>query len=163
MSDGNITLVYSLAMIADAATALLVGKAYDRLKTRTGMRTGGILVLVVIPFFTMLLPILTLSNSTILIVTGMIVFGIVMGAHETVMRSAIADITPFHKRGTGYGVFNTSYGLALLGGATLMGLLYDMNKIGIIIAFTCIVELLAIILYFKMDKMIRDNSHQVKY
>ncbi|MCZ2338378.1 MAG: hypothetical protein LC127_09270 [Chitinophagales bacterium] len=61
------------------------------------------------------------------------------------------------------GVFNTSYGLALLGGATLMGLLYDMNKIGIIIAFTCIVELLAIILYFKMDKMIRDNSHQVKY
>ena len=119
--------------------------------------------MVVIPFFTMLLPILTLSNSTILIVTGMIVFGIVMGAHETVMRSAIADITPFHKRGTGYGVFNTSYGLALLGGATLMGLLYDMNKIGIIIAFTCIVELLAIILYFKMDKMIRDNSHQVKY
>lgn len=161
MSDGNITLVYSVAMIADAVAALLVGKAYDRLKIRTEMRTGGILVLMAIPFITMLLPILTLSHSTTLIVIGMIVFGIVMGTHETVMRSAIADITPFDKRGTGYGVFNTSYGLALLGGAALMGLFYDMNKIGVIIAFTCATELIAIILYFKMNKMIK-NGHQVK-
>lgn len=49
----------------------------------------------------MLLPFLILSNSTILIVLGMIFFGIVLGTYETVMRSAIADITPFHKRGTG--------------------------------------------------------------
>ena len=34
-----------------------------------------------------------ISNSTVLIVIGMIVFSIVMGTHETVMRSAIADIT----------------------------------------------------------------------
>ncbi len=161
MTDGNITLVYSAAMIVDAATALVVGKAYDRLKVKSGMRTGGILVLMAIPLITMLLPILTLSNSTTLIVIGMVVFGIVMGTHETVMRSAIADITPFHKRGTGYGVFNTSYGLALLGGAALMGLLYDMNRISIIIAFTCFVELIATILYIKMNNMIK-NSHQVK-
>lgn len=161
MSDGNITLVYSVAMIVDAATALLVGKAYDRLKIRTEMRTGGLLVLMAIPFITMLLPVLTLSNSTTLIVIGMIIFGIVMGTHETVMRSAIADITPFDKRGTGYGVFNTSYGLALLGGAALMGLFYDMNLIGIIIVFTCVTELIAIIIYFKMNNMVRD-SHQVK-
>jgi MFS family permease len=161
MTDGNITLAYSAAMIVDAATALVVGKAYDRLKIKSGMTTGGILVLMTIPFISMLLPILTLSNSTTLIVIGMIVFGVVMGTHETVMRSAIADITPFHKRGTGYGVFNTSYGLALLGGAALMGLLYDMNRIGIIIAFTCAVELIAIILYIKMNNMIK-NSHQVR-
>jgi len=75
-----------------------------------------------------------------------------MGTHETVMRSAIADITPFYKRGTGYGIFNTSYGLALLGGAALMGLFYDMNMIKIIIAITCITELIAIILYFKNEQ-----------
>jgi len=161
MSDGNITLLYSVAMVVDAATALLVGKAYDRLKIKTGMRTGGLLVLMAIPFITLLLPFLTLSNSTVLIAIGMIVFGIVMGTHETVMRSAIADITPFDKRGTGYGVFNASYGLALLGGAALMGLLYDRNMIGIIIAFTCITELIAIILYFKMNNMVK-NSHQVE-
>lgn len=157
MSDGNITLLYSLAMLVDAVTALLVGKAYDRLKIKTGKKTGGILVLAAIPFITLLLPILTLSNSTALIITGMMIFGIIMGIHETIMRSTIADITPFQKRGTSYGVFNTAYGLALLGGAALMGLLYDMNQTGLIIAFTCVVELIAIILYIKMNHMVKNS------
>ncbi|ADL41743.1 major facilitator superfamily MFS_1 [Caldicellulosiruptor obsidiansis OB47] len=160
MSDESITLLYSIAMVVDAVTALLIGKAYDRLKVKTENKTGGLLVLMAIPFLTLLLPFLTLSNSAVLIVIGMIIFGIVMGTHETVMRSAIADITPFYKRGTGYGIFNTSYGLALLGGAALMGLFYDMNMIKIIIAITCITELIAIILYFKMNNMVR-NSNQV--
>jgi hypothetical protein len=52
MSDGSITLLYAAAMIVDAVTALLVGKAYDRLKIKTGMKTGGLLVLMAIPFIT---------------------------------------------------------------------------------------------------------------
>ena len=39
-----------------------------------------------------------------------------------------------------------------------MGLLYDMNMIGIIIAFTCITELIAIILYSKMNNMVKQPS-----
>lgn len=157
MSDGNITLLYSLAMLVDAGAALLMGKTYDRLKIKTGKKTGGILVLAMIPFITLLLPILTLSDSTTSIIIGMIIFGIIMGTHETIMRSAIADITPFHKRGTGYGVFNTAYGLALLGGATLMGLFYDKNQIGLIIAFTFATELIAIFLYVRMSHMVKNN------
>lgn len=157
MSDGSITLLYSIAMIVDAAAALLVGKAYDHMKKKTGMRTGGLLVLMAIPFISLLLPILTLSNSVVLIVIGMVVFGIVMGTHETIMRSAIADITPFNKRGTSYGIFNTSYGLALLGGAALMGWLYDLNHIGIIVVFTCVTEVIAILLYLKMNHMVRTS------
>lgn len=155
MSDGNITLLYSAAMAADAAAALLIGKTYDRLKKRTKNKTGGILVLMGIPFMTMLLPVLTLSSSTVLIVIGMILFGIIMGAHETVMRSAIADITPYHKRGTGYGLFNASYGLALFGGAALMGLFYDMDMKGIIIAFTFFAESIAIFFYIKINKILK--------
>ncbi|MDW7670520.1 MAG: MFS transporter [Bacillota bacterium] len=161
LSDGHITLVYSAAMMVDAATALVVGKAYDRLKIRTEKRTGGMLLLLAIPVITMLLPVLTLSHSPTLIVLGMVVFGMVMGTHETVMRSAIADITPFHKRGTGYGVFNTGYGLALFGGASLMGLLYEWNQIGMIMAFTFAAELAAIFFYANMRRMIR-NSRQVE-
>lgn len=155
MSDANIILLYSVAMIVDAITALLIGRAYDQLKVKTGVRTGGLLVLMFLPFITLLLPFLALSNSPVLIIAGMVIFGIVLGAHETVMRSAIADITPYDKRGTGYGVFNTSYGLALMGGAALMGLMYDMNMIWMISAFACIAELIAVLLYFKMDAMVR--------
>ncbi len=93
MSDGNITLLYSMAMIVDALTALLVGKAYDHLKEKTGLKTGGLLLLIGIPIITILLPPLTISNSTTLIIIGMAAFGIVMGTHEAIMRSAIADIT----------------------------------------------------------------------
>ncbi|CDZ75091.1 Major Facilitator Superfamily [Peptoniphilus sp. ING2-D1G] len=156
MSDGNITLLYSFAMLVDAVVALLVGKAYDRLKMKSGKKTGGILILAAIPFITLLLPLLTLSNSKIFIIIGMTIFGIIMGIHETIMRSAIADITPFNKRGTSYGVLNTAYGLALLGGAALMGLFYDLNQTGLIIVFTCVAEFIAIILYIKMNLMVKN-------
>ncbi|HBC92709.1 MAG TPA: MFS transporter [Pelotomaculum sp.] len=158
MSDASIALLYSVAMIVDAVTALLVGKAYDRIKTKTGMKTGGLLVLMAIPFITLLLPFLTLSRAIPLIVAGMAVFGIIMGTHETIMRSAIADITPFNKRGTSYGVFNTAYGLALFGGAALMGWLYDLNQIGMIWAFTGATEAIAILLYFRMNRMVKTNQ-----
>jgi len=158
MSDGNITLLYSLAMLIDAVAAMIVGKVYDRLKEKTGKKTGGLLMLAVIPLMTISLPLLTLSHSTTLIVIGMILFGIVMGTHETIMRSAIADITPYRKRGTGYGVFNSAYGLALLAGSALMGLFYDMKLTNLIIAFTAVAEIMALVLYFKMHNAIKRGS-----
>lgn len=154
MSDASITLLYSFAMIVDAVTALIVGKTYDRLKNTSEKKTGGILVLVAIPFITAALPIFAMTENKVLIVIGMALFGIIMGTHETIMRSAIADITPYNKRGTGYGVFNTGYGLALLLGATVMGYFYDMNSRGLIITFTIIVEIIALFLFRRMKKMI---------
>lgn len=158
MPDGNITLLYSGAMAVDALAALLVGKAYDHMKEKTGIKTGGLAVLMAIPFITLLLPFLTMGSSIPLIVTGMVIFGVVMGTHETIMRSAVADITPFYKRGTSFGVFNTGYGLALLIGSALMGWLYDLNQTGIIIIFTCGVEAIAVFLYFKMIHTVKTHG-----
>lgn len=151
MSDGNITLLYAGAMAIDALTAVLIGKAYDKMKDRSGKKTGGIIVLLMIPFITALLPFLSLSRWTIFIIAGMAIFGVVMGVHETIMRSAIADITPFYKRGTSFGVFNTGYGLALLAGAALMGWLYDKNLIGIIISISCVTEFIAVFFFIWMN------------
>jgi len=155
LSDASITLLYAVAMAVDAAAALAFGKAYDMRKTKTGKKVGGLTVLVVIPFLTMLLPILTLGTSVALIVAGLMIFGIVMGAHEAIMRSAIADITPFYKRGTSFGMFNTGYGLALLIGATLMGLLYDLQLIVVIIVFTFIAEAIALACFIWMTRSIQ--------
>lgn len=155
LADGSITLLYAAAMMVDAIAALVVGKAYDTMKERSGKRTGGLLVLLAIPFITALLPLLTLSHSVTLIVIGMGVFGLVLGIHETIMRSAIADLTPFHKRGTSYGVFNTVYGLALLSGAALMGWLYDLGRLESITVFTLLTSIIGIGLFFKMRGMVR--------
>lgn len=157
-SDGNITLLYALAMGIDAITALLFGKIYDNMKLKTGIKTSGLLTLLVIPFLSVALPIFTLSNSEGLVIAGMVVFGIIMGVHETIMRSAIADIVPFYKRGTGYGVFNTAYGLALLGGSSLMGFLYDKDMTSTIIILAILFEMIALLLYYKMNKMVKINN-----
>ena len=86
---------------------------------------------------------------------GMVLMGVVLGAHETVMRSAIADITPFSKRGIGFGIFNTVYGLSLLLGSLLMGWLYDLEQQPIIVAMTIISEGAAVALYVVLYKRIQ--------
>lgn len=154
LTDGKITLIYSVAMIVDALTALIVGRLYDKLKEKSGKKDGGILVLGAIPVVTLLLPFFGLTMSKSLIIVSMIIFGIIMGTHETIMRSAIADITPFDKRGTGYGVFNTGYGLALFLGATITGYLYDKNLNSIILIITVVCEIIAMAIFIKMKREI---------
>ncbi len=155
LTDGKITLIYSVAMIVDALTALIVGRLYDKLKEKSGKKDGGILVLGAIPVVTLLLPFFGLTMSKNLIIVSMIIFGIIMGTHETIMRSAIADITPFDKRGTGYGVFNTGYGLALFLGATITGYLYDKNLNSTILIMTVVCEIIAAIIFIKMKREIQ--------
>lgn len=155
LTDGKITLIYSVAMIVDALTALIVGRLYDKLKEKSGKKNGGILVLGAIPVVTLLLPFFGLTMTKSFIIVSMIIFGIIMGTHETIMRSAIADITPFDKRGTGYGVFNTGYGLALFLGATITGYLYDKNLNSVILIMTVLCEIIAAIIFIKMKREIQ--------
>lgn len=162
LTDGQITLLYAGAMAVDAGVALLVGRAYDRLKARTGRRAGGLLILLLIPLVTVLLPLLALSQSVVLILLGMAAFGIVLGLHETIMRSAIADLTPFQKRGTSYGVFNASYGLALLAGAALMGWLYDRGLTLVISALALASEVVALVVFYKLLQMSRNVSGSIE-
>jgi len=153
LSDGNITLLYAGAMAIDAGAALVFGKAYDNRNQKSGSKTAGLTVLAVIPLMTLLLPFLTLGSSIWMIVIGMMLFGLIMGAHEAIMRSAIADITPYYKRGTSFGMFNTGYGLALLIGAALMGWLYDLGLVSVIIVFACLVEAIAIVFFIWMSRI----------
>lgn len=44
-----------------------------------------------------------------------------MGAQESVMRAAIADMVPVNRLGLAYGVLNTFYGFFWFGGSILMG------------------------------------------
>jgi MFS family permease len=74
-----------------------------------------------------------------------------MGAHETVMKSAIADLTPLRKRGTGYGIFNTAYGLAVFIGSALTGLLYEYS-IPAVILISVAVEIAVIPVFFTLRK-----------
>jgi MFS family permease len=127
LSDAEIPLFYAIAMGVDGLTALLVGLGYDKLKKRHSSESGGLTLLVIIPILSIAIPVLGFSTSKALAIAAAVVWGVVMGTHETIMKSAIADITPMKKRGTGYGIFNTAYGLAVFAGSSIIGLLYDAS------------------------------------
>jgi MFS family permease len=151
LSDAQIPLFYMIAMAVDAIIALIIGKLYDRLKTRWKNKKAGLLTLIIIPLLSLFIPFFAFSMNYAFILISVIMWGVVMGSHETIMRSAIADITPLKKRGTGYGIFTTSYGLALFIGSVLVGVLYDYS-LPLLIVIIMVIEIIAIPFFFIMWK-----------
>jgi predicted MFS family arabinose efflux permease len=129
----------------------LIGLVYDKLKKRSGSENGGLVSLVAIPILTVLIPLFGFGGSKAAAIIAAVLWGIVMGTHETIMKSAIADITPIRKRGTGYGIFNTMYGLAVFVSSAGMGLLYDANHTALI-AVALVAEASAVPLFFVMKR-----------
>jgi len=151
LTDAQIPLFYALAMGVDALAALAIGKTYDIFKTRKGNEKAGLITLIAIPLFSLFIPVFIFSSKFYFALIGVILWGIVMGAHETVMKSAIADLTPLKKRGTGYGVFNTVYGLAIFIGSAITGLFYE-HSILTVILISMVLEIVAIPVFFVLKK-----------
>jgi hypothetical protein len=75
-----------------------------------------------------------------------------MGVNESTLRAGVADLTSLRKRGTGFGLFYTVYGLALFGGSVLTGALYEVS-IPVLAAVTAAVELAAMpVLYILLKR-----------
>jgi MFS family permease len=151
LSDAQIPLFYALAMGVDALAAMAIGKTYDIFKAKRSNEKAGLITLIAIPVFSLLIPGLVFSTKFAWVLSGVIIWGLVMGCHETVMKSAIADLTPLAKRGTGYGVFNAAYGLAIFIGSALTGLLYE-HSILAVISISITMEVAAIWIFVILKK-----------
>lgn len=138
--DAQIPLIYAVAMGVDALAALVVGKTYDRI---------GLISLLAVPVLTVPIPFLAFSHSYSLVLIGIVLWGVVMGIQETIMRAAIADLTPMERRGFAYGIFNTVYGAGWLVGGALMGLLYELS-VSYLMLFVVVMELVSIPLFFSL-------------
>ena len=113
-----IPVLYSLAMAADAMAALLLGRLFDRI---------GIGAMLLATCASALSAPLAFLGGPAAAMTGMVLWGIGMGAQGSVMRAAIAPLAPASQRGTAYGIFNAAYGLAWFAGSSLLGVLYDWS------------------------------------
>lgn len=142
VSETEIPIFYAIAMGVDALMAIFIGKIYDK---------KGLNSLVVIPFLTIPTPFLTFSTTPYIVFVGMIIWGAIMGMHETIIRAAIADITYKKKRGMAYGLFNTVYGISWFLGSTIMGFLYEIS-INYIIYFAVLMEALSFLIFFMVKK-----------
>ncbi|MEM3342547.1 MAG: MFS transporter [Thermoplasmata archaeon] len=153
-SDTMIPVLYAVAMGVDAGIALAVGKLYDK---------KGFAVLFMLPVFTAPIAFLAFSTSKVLVIIAVILWGCSMGTHETILRAAVADLTSIKKRGTGYGIFNTAYGLSLLASGAVMGVLYEISYTAVyIIAILTQVAAagLLIVLWKKAQNTMKDKKEK---
>jgi len=142
MSDSVIPLFYSLAMATDAIAALVLGKLYDK----KGIKTL-LLAILLSAFFA---PMVFLGGFNWAL-AGMVLWGIGMGAQESILKAEVAGMIPPEKRGTAFGTFNTAYGLFWFAGSALMGYLYDFSVKGLILVsvITQFIALLIIVYLLK--------------
>jgi MFS family permease len=81
------------------------------------------------------------------VILGVILWGIGMGAQESILKSVVADIVTPEKRGTAYGFFNAIFGLFWFIGSAVMGILYDRAIVSLVV-FSMIVESAAVFTLF---------------
>jgi len=151
LTDAQIPLFYAIAMAVDGVAAWFIGLYYDRLKNRSNNEKAGLSTLLIIPLLSIFIPFFAFSVNFTFAFISAVIWGVVMGIHETIMKSAIADLTPMKKRGTGYGIFNTAYGLAMFAGSALMGVLYD-HSIAALIVIAVVLQIAALPLFFLVKR-----------
>lgn len=146
-----IPLLYALAMGVDALAAVFFGYYYDKV---------GVLSLIISVIFGILIaPVFFLVDGVVGILLGVILWGIAMGAQESILKAVIASLVSKDKRATAYGIFYTAFGLAWFLGSTLIGLIYERSIVGVVL-FSSVFELLSLgVLYYyhKMTKVHPSN------
>jgi len=144
VSDNWIPIFYAIAMGVDALAALIFGRLFDR---------KGVSVLIFAVLASVFFAPLVFLGGFYLALFGIVLWGIGMGAQESIMRAGIADMIPANKRGSGYGVFNAGYGLFWFLGSVAMGVFYDIS-IPLLIAFSVIAQLASIPFLMTTKRMI---------
>lgn len=124
LSASMIPIFYAVAMGVDAVAALIFGRFFDRI----GVLSVA-LATVLSSFFAPLVFLGKFEGALL----GMVLWGVGMGAQESVMRAAIAELSPLNRRGVAYGLFNTIFGVSWFFGSLIMGFLYDQNPIYVVV------------------------------
>ena len=134
VSQGLIPVFYAAAMATGAVASLVLGKLLDKF---------GLAILIIgfgVPAF--FAPLVFLRDTPLEFV-GMILWGIGMGAQDSCLKAVLSHVLPSDRRSTGFGVFDTGFGIAWFAGSAIMGLLYERSIPGLI-AFSVIFQLLAL-------------------
>ncbi|MEM4611971.1 MAG: MFS transporter [Candidatus Nitrosocaldus sp.] len=149
MEDVYIPILFALAMGVDALIAIVVGHVFDR---------RGLPVLILVPLATLPIAPLVFSTNPTFILAGVMLWGIVMGMQETIMRASIATMVDKTRLATAYGLFNGVYGIAWFSGSIVMGMLYESSVLNVII-FSVALSIASMLLLLVMLKVLKASSN----
>lgn len=139
----TIPLIYAGAMLVDAISALIFGIMYDN----NGVKALVVSTIISAPFSLFIFG----FNNIYVILLGIILWGVGMGAQESILKAAVTSVVPKSSRATGYGIFEMSFGVFWFLGSWLLGVLYDINITSLILV-SMMTQLLSIPFYFKASR-----------
>ncbi|MDL2316449.1 MFS transporter [Desulfovibrio sp. OttesenSCG-928-A18] len=144
----TLPLLYAGAMIVDAFAALFFGWLFDRVRFKALLLSGLLAAFFAVFIFAV--------NSLWGVVIGIILWGVGMGAQESILKAAVVTLSPKDSRSVSFGLFESCFGLSWFLGSWLMGWLYDFHPVWLV-AFSVGTQLLALPLYaaihFKDDTL----------
>ena len=149
VSTGSLPLLYAGAMLVDAVAALFFGMMYDK----NGVKALVWSTVITAPFAVFVFA----FDSVPMLLIGVALWGVGMGAQESILKAAVTSMVPKASRATGYGVFECSFGAFWFLGSWLMGVLYDVS-IPAMIAVSVIAQLAAIPLYIGSSKLMKKTD-----
>ncbi|MDZ4197581.1 MAG: MFS transporter [Candidatus Izemoplasmatales bacterium] len=139
-----IPLLYSFAMGIDAISALFFGHMYDKI---------GVKALMISTFVSLLFaPVFFLVPGLVGIIVGVFLWGIGMGAQESILKAVVSGIVSKDKRATAYGIFNSVFGLSWFLGSMMIGYLYQVQMV-YVIAFSVITQAISILLLVYFNRI----------
>ena len=103
VNSGTLPLLYAGAMLVDAAAALVFGHMYDK----KGVRALVWSTLLSAPFALFVFA----FDSIPALLLGIALWGVGMGAQESILKAAVSSMVPKSSRATGYGIFECSFGV----------------------------------------------------
>lgn len=114
-----IAILYSIAMITDAISSIILGKLFDKFGIKV------LLISILLTSFSS--PLLFLFNEKMIIFLAIILWGIGIGSQESIMRAYISNIIKKEERATAFGIFNSIYGFSWFIGSLMIGYLYSLS------------------------------------
>jgi len=139
VAQSMIPVVYAAAMSSGALSSLVFGRMLDKL--------GLPVLLLAISLSALFAPFVFLGGFTLALI-GMVLWGIGVGAQDSLLKAVLANVVPAEKRSTAFGVFDAGFGIAWFLGSATMGLLYD-KSIPVLVLFSVVLQLAALpVLFF---------------
>jgi len=132
-----IPIYYAVAMALGGVGALVLGKWFDK---------AGLSILIAVFLVSAFFAPLVFFGHSWVILCGMILWGIGMGAQNSLLKSVIAPLFRRDVRATGFGLFDTGFGVAWFLGSWVMGILYE-KSILILVIFSVILQLLSLLAF----------------
>jgi predicted MFS family arabinose efflux permease len=142
LSESAVPVFYSVAMATAALSSLVFGRAYDKMGTP---------VMALVFFLGALFAPLVFFGKPGLALVGMVLWGIGLGGQDSLLKAALTRIIPPDKRSTGFGFFDTGFGIAWFIGSASMGFLYDRSIIAVVV-FSMVSQLAALPFIFAASR-----------